>query len=189
MQEQTKTLCYWTSQLYQNEVLHADEIYDKLINSNSRLKPVSKAKQLAGYILYNHYDLTLQMIADEFGLTNHSTVIYWLDQVQSELKTNKRMQYRYNLMRDVINGKEVKIIRQKPKYFSRHALSDADKQFIKDNYNNGFSISYYADALNKTRKTVKDYLNFISKENDIFKAPKINRFRVHSFNKRKEIDY
>ena len=189
MQEQTKTLCYWASQLYQNEIYNADAIYERLVNSKSRLKPISKAKQLVGYVLYNHFDFTQEMIASEFGLVNHSTIIYWLDQVQSELKTNKRMQYRYNLMKDVVNGKEVKIIVPRPKYFTRYSLSDADKKFIKDNYNNGFSISYYADALNKTRKTVKDYLNFISKENDIFTAPKINRFRVHSFNKRKEIDY
>jgi hypothetical protein len=189
MQEGTKKLCYWASQLYQNELFHADEIYDKLVNSKSRLKPVSKSKQLVGYILYNHFNFTQEMIASEFNLVNHSTIVYWLDRVQSELKTNKRMQYRYNLMKDVIDGKEIKVIKHRPKYFNRHTLSDADKQFIKDNINNGFCVSYFADVLNKTRKTVKDYLTFVTKDNDIFTAPKITRFRVHSFNKRKEIDY
>lgn len=189
MQDKTKTLCYWASQLYQSDILSADEIYDKLLNSKTRKKEVAKAKQLVGYLLYNHYNFTQVMIANEFNLANHSTIVHWLDQVQSELKTNKRMQYRYNLMKDVIDGKDVKLIKQRPRYFSRHALSDADKQFIKDNFNNGFCVSYFADVLNKTRKCVKSYFDYLSDENGIFDAPKINRYRIHSFNKRQTIDY
>lgn len=189
MQDKTKTLCYWASQLYQSDILSSNEIYDRLLNSKSRKREVSKAKQLVGYLLYNHYNFTQQMIASEFNLLNHSTVIHWLDQVQSELKTNKRMQYRYSFMKDIINGKQVKLIKQKHTYFSKHDLSEADKQFIKDNFNNGFCISYFADVLNKTRKCVKSYFDYLSNEKNIFNAPKANKYRVHSFNKRQTIDY
>jgi hypothetical protein len=73
MQEETKDLCYWAAQLYHTDRIPSDIIYDRILNSKSRLKEVAQAKQLVGYMLYNHLGFTLQQVAYELNLTNHST--------------------------------------------------------------------------------------------------------------------
>lgn len=188
MREETKNLCYWAAQLYHTQRIPSDIIYDRVLNSKSRLKEVAQARQLIGYMLYNHFHLTLQQVADELNLVNHSTVIYWLDKIQVQIRTNKRMEYRYNFMKDVLVGKQKQIVRQRVEIASRNKLSDADMQFIKSNFTSGFSVSYYADVLRKNRMPVKEYLNFLSKEFYIFDAPKIERFRTTGI-KSQSIDY
>jgi len=188
MQETTKDLCYWAAQLYHSERVPSDVIYDRVLNSNSRLKEVAQAKQLVGYMLYNHLGFTLQQTAIEMGITNHATVIYWIDKIQVQLRTNKRMQYRYDYMKDVLRGEQKQIIRQSTAVPNKNELSEADMQFIKSNFNNGYSVSYYADVLRKNRQPVKSYLQFLLKEFSIFSAPKIDRFRTSSI-KSQSIDY
>jgi len=178
MQETTKDLCYWSAQLYHTDRVPSDIIYDRLLNSKSRLKEVAQAKQLVGYMLYNHLGYTLKQVALELNLTNHSTIIYWLDKIQVQLRTNKRMQYRYDYMKDVLRGEQKQIIRQSTSVANRNELSAADMQYLKLNFNNGYSVSYYADVLRKNRQPVKMYINFLSKEFSIFDAPKVNRYRA-----------
>jgi hypothetical protein len=188
MQETTKDLCYWSAQLYHTDRVPSDVIYDRILNSKSRLKEVAQAKQLVGYMLYNHLGYTLQQVAYELNLTNHSTIIYWLDKIQVQLRTNRRMQYRYDYMKDVLRGEQKPIIRQSTSVPNKNELSEADMQFMKSNFNNGYSVSYYADVLRKNRQPVKSYLRFLLKEISIFSAPKIDRFRTSSI-KSQSIDY
>jgi hypothetical protein len=188
MQETTKDLCYWAAQLYHSERVPSDVIYDRVLNSNSRLKEVAQAKQLVGYMLYNHLGFTLQQVAHELNLTNHTTIIYWIDKIQVQLRTNKRMQYRYDYMKDVLRGEQKPIIRQQAEIINKNKLSEADMQFIKSNFNNGYSVSYYSDVLRKNRTPIKEYLKFLLKEISIFNAPKVNRFRVTGI-KSHSIDY
>lgn len=188
MKEETKNLCYWAAQLYHTDRVPSDVIYDRILNSKSRLKEVAQAKQLVGYILYNHYSYTLQEVAYELNLINHSTIIYWLDKIQTQLRTNKRMQYRYDFMKDILAGKQREIVRSNVSVINKNILTDADMQFIKSTIRNKYSICYYADVLRKNRTPVRDYIRFLSKELGIFDAPKIEKFRVTSF-KTNSIDY
>lgn len=189
MKEETKNLCYWAAQLYHTDRVPSDVIYDLVLNSNSRLKEVSQARQLVGYMLYNHFGYTLQGIASEFNLLNHSTILYWMDKIQVQLRTNRRMQYRYDFMKDVLNGTQKPIIRQSTSVINKNILSQADMHFIKSTFTSGFSICYYADVLRKNRQPVRDYMRFLSKENNIFEAPKIEKFRHTIKNQSQSIDY
>ena len=188
MQETTKDLCYYAAQLYHTDRVPSDIIYDRILNSKSRLKEVAQAKQLVGYMLYNHLGFTLYQTAIELGITNHATVIYWLDKIQVQLRTNRRMQYRYDYMKDVLRGEQKEIIRQSAQVPNKNKLSEADMQFMKANFNNGYSVSYYADVLRKNRQPVKEYLKFLLKEISIFNAPKVDKFRATSI-KSHSIDY
>jgi len=178
MQETTKDLCYWSAQLYHTDRVPSHIIYDRILNSKSRLKEVAQAKQLVGYILYNHFGYTYLQVALELNLTNHSTIIYWIDKIQVQLRTNRRMQYRYDYMKDVLRGEQKEIKRQSLTISNKNELTEADMQFIKSNFNNGYSVSYFADVLRKNRQPVKTYMNFLSKEICIFDAPKVERFRA-----------
>ena len=189
MTKETAQLCLWASALYENERLSRDEIYFYLINTRSRVKEVSNTRQLVGYVLYNHFDYTMQMIAEEFKLINHSTIVYWMDRVQQEIKTNRRMKYRYEYLKDCLQGEVKEIKKMITAYQSNRILSDADKDFIKFNLDKGFSVSYISDALKKTRGAVKEYIALLNRKNPKLEAKAMSRVRVHSFNKRQPIDY
>jgi hypothetical protein len=189
MQENTKNLCYWAAQLYHTDRIPSDKIFDLVLNSKSRLKEVAQAKQLVGFVLYNHFGFTLQQVAFELNLTNHSTIIYWLDKIQVQLRTNRRMQYRYDFMKDVLNGTQKEIVRNTGNAVNKNILSEADMHFIKSTYTSGYSISYYADALRKNRHPVRDYMKFLSNEIHIFDAPKIDRFKHNIKAQSFSIDY
>lgn len=189
MTEETKKLCLWASALFESEKLSRDEIYFYITNTRSRVKPVSNTRQLVGYILYNHYNFTMQMIAEEFSLTNHSTIVYWMDRVQMSIKTNKRMQYRYEYLLDCIKGDVKEVKKMGNSSVSKHKLSEADRDYIRFNIDKGYSISYLADVLKKTRKCIKEYLLLIESKSNKFEARAMDRVRIHSFNKRQTIDY
>lgn len=189
MKDNTKQLCLWASALYESERVSRDEIYFDVVNTKSRTKEVSQTKQLVGYMLYNHFDFTMQMIAEEFKLINHSTIVYWMYRVQQEIKTNRRMKYRYEYLKDCLQGEVKEIKKMVNSYQSNRILSDADKDFIKFNLDKGFSVSYISDALKKTRGAVKEYIALLNRKNPKLEAKAMSRVRVHSFNKRQPIDY
>jgi hypothetical protein len=184
MTKETLKLCYYASELYESKKYTANQIYDLLTKTQSRKKEVTKARQLVSYFLYNHYNLTLKEITKEINLINHTTIMYHIDQVYFSLRTDKRMKYRHDFMLDIINGLERTVIRNKP--ISRNVLSQDDKDFIFNNLNQGYSISYYSDVLNKTKCSIKYYLHSLKKEN-------INTFRKNQIKipniVNKQIDY
>jgi hypothetical protein len=65
-------------------------------------------------------------------------------------------------MLDIINGVQRTVTRDRP--ISKGILSEDDKDFIKANLSNDFSVSYYADILSKTKGAVKFYLYSLNKE-------------------------
>lgn len=184
MTQETLKLCYYASELYESKRLTSNQIYELLTKSTRRIGEVTKARQLVAYMLYNHYNMTLIDIAKELGLRNHSSVIYQIDKVYFSLRTDKRMQYRVNYMVDVYNGVYRTIKRNKP--ISKAILSDDDKEFIKANISNGYSVSYYSDILNKTKGAVKNYLSTLKKET--LTKPKKEQFFLPKFVNTK-IDY
>ena len=162
MKNETKKLCLWASKLYESQKMSADSIYDLLVNTNSRIKEVAQARQLVGYVLYNNTNMILQQVAEEMGLTNHSTIVHWMDVVQVQLRNNKRMQFKYQFLLDIFNGVEREFIRTTFKGKSKYHLSNADIDFIKSNLDKNKNICYYADTLNKTRTCIKKYLKKIA---------------------------
>lgn len=189
MKDKTKQLCLWTSALYESERMSRDEIYAQLISTTSRIKEVSQCKQLVGYLLYNKFDYTMQMVVEEFKLKNHSTAVYWMDRIEHQIKTNKRMKYRYDYLLDCLAGNFKEIKRVNTEFKSKYNLSDADKDFIRLHIDKGYSITYIADVLRKTRGTIKDYIKVIDVKSSKFEARAMDRVRIHSFNKRQTIDY
>lgn len=169
MNDTTKKLIKYAAELYETKIVPADKIYDLLLNSVTRKKEVTKTRQLVCYFLYNHYDMTLLQICNEFRLANHTSVLYAVNEVHYSLRTDKRMTYRHDYMLDKINGLERFIIRNKP--ILKSELLDDDKQFIQENINKGYSISYYSDVLNKHKYTIRCFLKFLkseSKKNNTF---------------------
>lgn len=189
MTDETKKLCLFASSLFESERLSKDEIYYYVTNTNSRIKEISKTRQLVGFVLYNHYNYTMQMISNDFGLTNHSTVVYWMDRVMHEIKINKRMDYKYKYILDCIKGDIKPIKRMNSTYVSKYLLSQADKDYIRFNIEKGYSVSYISDTLKKTRKCIKDYLILLDRKTNTFKPKSFENVRVHSYNKRQTIDY
>jgi hypothetical protein len=162
MNQDTLKLCYYASELYESKKLSSNDIYQLLTTTNRRIGEVTKARQLVSYFLYNHYKMTMVQIAKEFKLQNHSSIIYQIDKVFYSLRTDKRMKYRHDFMLDIINGVQRIIMRDRP--ISKGILSEDDKEFIKANLSNDFSVSYYADILSKTKGAVKFYLYSLNKE-------------------------
>lgn len=162
MTQDTLKLCYYASELYESKKLSSIDIYNLLTTTTRRIGEVTKARQLVAFMLYNHYNLTMVEIAKEFKLNNHSSIIYQIDKVFYTLRTDKRMKYRYDFMLDIVNGVERTVKRNTP--ISRGILSQDDRDFIKANLANDFSVSYYSDILNKTKGAVKFYLFSLKKE-------------------------
>jgi len=166
MKTTTKKLCQLASELYESKNLSAEMIYDLILNSKSRKKEVTKAKQLVSFFLYNHFDMTYCAISREFGFKNHTSVLYHVNEVYFSLRTDKRMKYRHDYILDILNGVERTILRNKP--ILKSVLSEDDKQFIKDNLNQGYSISYLSDVLNKHKGIIKSFLLNVKKERKSF---------------------
>lgn len=164
MTEETKRLSIAASQLYESERITWQEIYELLTTTKSRVKEVTLARQLVGYMLYNHYGLTLKQVAKEIGLLCHSSIIYFIDNIQVQLRNNKRMQYRYDYMKDVIAGNNKDIIKPKHIKVVKSVLTAADMDFIRSNYKKAFSVCYYSDMLKKHRYPIRRYLKILEKE-------------------------
>lgn len=162
MKDETLKLCYYASELYESKNISANQIYEFLTKTKIRKSEVTKARQLVSFMLYNYFNLTQWQIANELGLKNHSSILYHIDQVYFKLRTDKRMQYRVDFMKDIINGVQRTVKRDVP--ISRAILSNDDKLFIESNISNGYSVSYFSDILNKTKGAVKHYLATLQKE-------------------------
>jgi hypothetical protein len=164
MTEETKKLSIAASQLYESERINWQEIYELLTTTKSRIKEVTLSRQLVGYVLYNHYGLTLKQVAKEIGLLCHSSIIYFIDNIQVQLRNNKRMQYRYNYMLEVMAGNSKEIIKPKHIKVIKTVLTVGDIDFIRSNYKKDFSISYYSDILKKHKNPIRRYLKILENE-------------------------
>jgi len=187
MKEETKNLCHWAAQLYESDRMSSSEIYACLLNTKTRIKEVAQAKQIVGYMLYNHCEYTLQQVVNELNLTNHSTAIYWIDKIQTELRTNSRMKFRYNYMLDVINGNPKPLVRNKNANTDKNVLSEYDMQYIKSNIKFKYNVSYYADMLRKNRSPINVYMRFLKKQSVIFGTQKTSSYKPKL--ETKKIDY
>lgn len=178
MKDTTKKLIIYAAELFETKQIPADKIYDLLLNSVTRKKEVTKTRQLVCYFLYNHYEMTLIDICKEFRFANHTSALYAVNEIHFSLRTDRRCKYRHDYMLDKINGLERFIMRQVP--VLKTVLMDADKQFIIDNKNKGYSISYYSDILNKHKFTIKSFLKVLkenSKKSNTLRQGNLPKFK------------
>ena len=158
MREETKQLCQTASRLFQSKRIHRSALYEMILNTNLRLKEVSRARQMIGYVLYNHYGFTLKEVVSELNCVNHSTAIYWLDRVHSEIKGNTRAKSQYEYIMNEINGIPNREIPELKTNELTLTISDID--FIEMNLDK-YNVSEFSDILKKYRSVVRKYIEKI----------------------------
>ena len=65
------------------------------INTNTRLRDVVHARQLAMYIIKEKTKLTLAQIGDRCGGKDHATVAHAIKKVKDNMKYDKYFRYKY----------------------------------------------------------------------------------------------
>ncbi len=74
----------------------------KLLKSNSRKKDISLARQVAMYIARNVLEMSLSKIGDEFGGKDHSTVLYAINKIEEDKKTDLFIENVINEVTEII---------------------------------------------------------------------------------------
>ena len=82
------------------EILHVSL---EELKSNSRRREISRARQIAMYLMRQHTDLSLPRIGEKFGGKDHTTVIYSCDKVAKLLRTDRALNQTISLLSDRIN--------------------------------------------------------------------------------------
>lgn len=73
------------------EVARTFSVSEQDIKSNKRAANISKARQVAMYVVKDVTQMSTAAIGDEFGGRDHSTVIYAIAQVEKAMKTDSRL--------------------------------------------------------------------------------------------------
>ncbi|MGD1918022.1 MAG: helix-turn-helix domain-containing protein, partial [Pleurocapsa sp.] len=73
------------------------------LKSNSRRREISRARQIAMYLMRQHTDLSLPRIGEKFGGKDHTTVIYSCDKIAKQLRTDRALNQTISLLSDRIN--------------------------------------------------------------------------------------
>lgn len=71
-----------------NEVSRTYSVSPSDIKSNKRNSNISKARQVAIYVVREITQMSMASIGEEFGGRDHSTIVYALNQVEKEMKNN-----------------------------------------------------------------------------------------------------
>ncbi len=74
----------------------------KLLKSNSRKKDISLARQVAMYIARNVLEMSLSKIGEEFGGKDHSTVLYAINKIEEDKKTDSFIENVINEVTEII---------------------------------------------------------------------------------------
>ena len=74
-----------------NEVARTFNVSNQDIRGNKRAANISKARQVAMYVTKDITQMSMSAIGDEFGGRDHSTVVYAISQVESMIKTDRRL--------------------------------------------------------------------------------------------------
>ena len=73
------------------------------IKSDSRKKDIAIARQILMLIARDNFDRTLKKIWDYFGWKDHASVIYTLDTIKRQLKTDKNLAHDYTVFLERVN--------------------------------------------------------------------------------------
>jgi len=74
----------------------------KLLKSNSRKKDISLARQVAMYIARNVLEMSLNKIGEEFGGKDHSTVLYAINKIEEDKKSDSFIENVINEVTEII---------------------------------------------------------------------------------------
>lgn len=74
-----------------NEVARTYNVSEQDIRGNKRSANISKARQVAMYIVKEITQMSMSAIGDEFGGRDHSTVVYAIGQIDKSMKTDIRL--------------------------------------------------------------------------------------------------
>lgn len=72
------------------EVSRTFTVNEDDIRSNKRSQPISQARQVAIYVVREITQMSMTNIGSEFGGRDHSTIVYALQQVEKNMKTDKK---------------------------------------------------------------------------------------------------
>ena len=73
------------------EVARTFNVSEQDIKSNKRAANISRARQVAMYVIKDITQMSMAAIGDEFGGRDHSTVVYAISQTEKAMKTNSRL--------------------------------------------------------------------------------------------------
>lgn len=73
------------------EVARTFSVSEQDIKSNKRAANISKARQVAMYVVKDITQMSMAAIGDEFGGRDHSTVVYAIAQIEKSMKTDSRL--------------------------------------------------------------------------------------------------
>jgi chromosomal replication initiator protein len=74
-----------------SEVGRTFNISEQDIKSNKRAANISRARQVAMYVIKEVTQMSMASIGDEFGGRDHSTVVYAISQTEKMMKTDSRL--------------------------------------------------------------------------------------------------
>lgn len=72
------------------EVSRTFTVNEDDIRSNKRSQPISQARQVAIYVVREITQMSMTNIGSEFGGRDHSTIVYALQQVEKNMKTDRK---------------------------------------------------------------------------------------------------
>ena len=84
-----------------NEVARTMSVQPEDIRSSKHSAPISKARQVAAYVVRSITNLPMKSIGDEFGGRDHSTIVYAIQKVESQMA--KDSSYK-NMVNDIIKN-------------------------------------------------------------------------------------
>ena len=73
------------------EVARTFNVSEQDIKSNTRAANISRARQVAMYVIKDITQMSMAAIGDEFGGRDHSTVVYAISQTEKAMKTDSRL--------------------------------------------------------------------------------------------------
>ena len=73
------------------EVARTFNVSEQDIKSNKRAANISRARQVAMYVIKDITQMSMAAIGDEFGGRDHSTVVYAINQTEKAMKTDSRL--------------------------------------------------------------------------------------------------
>ena len=68
-----------------NEVARTMNVSPEDIRSNKRTAPISNARQVASYVVRDITGLPMKAIGEEFGLRDHSTIVYAIQKIEARM--------------------------------------------------------------------------------------------------------
>ena len=74
-----------------SEVASTYGVTSEDIRSSKRASNISKARQVAMYVVRNITPLSMEAIGEEFGGRDHATVVYALNQVKKNMETDSKV--------------------------------------------------------------------------------------------------